>query len=373
VTLRERILKVYRREMPDVVPYMLDLSHWFYHRFRQPWDLSAAYTEPESDLIGYHRRNGVGFYIANNAAFVTASYPPDVVARTEKMTVNGAPEIVWRLTTPLGTIERRRRWNEQTYSWGITQWGIQTEHDLKVFAYAMSHRTFAPDWENYRAWAECVGNCGVLYISTGYSAMGHLLHYWMGIEQTMYATVDWGDALREAVDSVNANLLEQVDLIATSPAEVVLMGDNFSSDVQPPHFFDTWSRDFYVEAIRRLHAAGKFVAVHIDGRLRGAIRMVREVGADCGDAITPSPIGDLTPLECREEAGPDFILSGGVAPCLWLPETPIETFKAKVIEWLELRRRSPALIANAGDQVPPGAEEARIHLMRDLVERYGRY
>ena len=32
MTLRERILAVYRGETPDVVPYMLDLSHWFYHK-----------------------------------------------------------------------------------------------------------------------------------------------------------------------------------------------------------------------------------------------------------------------------------------------------------------------------------------------------
>ena len=48
-------------------------------------------------------------------------------------------------------------------------------------------------------------------------------------------------------------------------------------------------------------------------------------------------------------------------------------FVAKIREWLALRRRSPRLIANAGDQVPPGAAEERIALMRDLVEEEGRY
>ena len=37
------------------------------------------------------------------------------------------------------------------------------------------------------------------------------------------------------------------------------------------------------------------------------------------------------------------------------------------MRWLELKRHSPDLIANAGDQVPPGAVEDRIHIMRDLV------
>jgi uroporphyrinogen-III decarboxylase len=151
------------------------------------------------------------------------------------------------------------------------------------------------------------------------------------------------------------------------------MGDNFSSDLQPPRFFARWSRPYYAEAIRRLHGAGKCVAVHIDGRLRGAIGMIRDAGADCGDAITPAPMGDLTPEQCREEAGPHFILSGGVPPTLWLPEAPVAAFKQSVLDWLALKKRSPRLIANAGDQVPPHAAEERIEIMRELVEQHGRY
>ncbi len=115
------------------------------------------------------------------------------------------------------------------------------------------------------------------------------------------------------------------------------------------------------------------MAVHIDGKLRGAIGMIRDAGADCGDAITPAPMGDLSPLECREEGGPGFILSGGVPPTLWLPEVPREAFEKSVLEWLELKRYGPRLIANAGDQVPPHAAEDRIEIMRELVEKHGRY
>ena len=32
MTPRERILAVYRGKRPDAVPFMLDLSHWFYSR-----------------------------------------------------------------------------------------------------------------------------------------------------------------------------------------------------------------------------------------------------------------------------------------------------------------------------------------------------
>ena len=373
MTPRERILAVYAGETPDVVPFMLDLSHWFYWKHHLPWDLSAAYTEPEYALIDFHRKVGAGFYVPNMGAMYGASFPDDVGATTEKVDAGGVPEIVWRLETGSGTIERRRKWEDSTYAWGISQWGIRTPEELQVFGEAMAHRTYSSDWVQWKAWDEYVGDDGVVYLSAGYSAMGHLLNYWMGVEQVMYASFDYPDLLLEVVEAVNANNLELIDLLCASPAEVVIMGDNFSSDIQPPRFFETWSKPYYAEAIRRLQVAGKKVAVHIDGKLQGALGMFQQIGADCADAVTPMPLGDLTPEQCRREAGPEMILSGGVSPELWLPHSSREAFEAKTKEWLELKRVSPRLIANAGDQVPPGADEERIAVMRDLVEEYGRY
>jgi len=371
MTLRDRILAVYRGATPDVVPCMLDLSHWFYHKHHLPWDLSRSYEQPEHELINYHKRMGVGFYLPNLAAFLDVSYADDVRPTVTK-TADGR-EINWVYETPLGVIRRTRRWEEQTYSWGIPEWGIKTEHDLNVLGYALGSRRYAPRWDQYLRWVEAVGDGGVVYVVFAYSGMGHLLNSWMGIERTIYATVEWTRTLRKVVDQINANNLQAVDLLAQSPAEVILVGDNFSSDIQPPHFFEVWSRAYYAEAIRRLHGAGKQVAVHVDGRLRGLLKTFRELGADCIDAVTPAPMGDLTPEACRDEAGSMLILSGGVPPNLWLPGTEVGAFRQAVRRWLDLRKRSPRLIANASDQVPPGAEEDRIRLMQDLVERWGSF
>ena len=102
------------------------------------------------------------------------------------------------------------------------------------------------------------------------------------------------------------------------------------------------------------------------------VGMIRDAGADCADAVTPTPMGDLPPVQCRREAGDGFILSGGVSPNLWLPEVDVETFTRAVLDWIDLKNQGPRLIANAGDQVPPGADEERIAIMRDLVEEHGR-
>ena len=69
----------------------------------------------------------------------------------------------------------------------------------------------------------------------------------------------------------------------------------------------------------------------------------------------------------------DLILSGGIPNELWYSYSPLSQFENAVKEWLALKEVSPALIAAAGDQVPPGAEESRILRMTELVEEYGYY
>ncbi|MBN2291213.1 MAG: hypothetical protein JXM70_02235 [Pirellulales bacterium] len=369
MTPKQRIEAVYRGCTPDQVPFMLDLSHWFYHKNRLPWDLSRSYDKPEYELIDYHKRQGVGFYMPNLGSFYTVSDPEDVVTTVTKS--EDGRTITWSHQTPGGTIRRSRVWEEATYAWGVSEWGVKSEEDLKILADALERRTFSPLWDRYEDWVDAVGDMGVVYVGIGYSGMGQLLNYWLGVEGVMYAAMDWPETMRDTVDRINASNLNCIDMLVDSPVEFVVMGDNFSSDVQPPHFFKQWSADYYREAIRRLHKAGKFVAVHIDGKLKGALQMIRDVGADCADAVTPRPMGDLSPQQCRNEAGDEFILSGGVSPNLWLPDSDLELFKQAALEWIALKDRGPRLIANAGDQVPPLADEDRIAIYRDLVDEHG--
>lgn len=371
---RERMLAVYRGETPDRVPFFLDLSHWFYHRHGLLFDLSVVGNlEVERLLFQYHREMGVGYYVANLSSFYEVIFPPDVLATTAKKVTPAGPELVWRIETPIGSIERRRRWEETSYSWCVTQWGIRSADDLRVLAYAYRQRRFEPAWERYAPWVEELGDLGVVYMPTGYSAMGHLLSLWMGIENTIFATIDMPGVLHEVVDAINDNQLACVDMVCQSPADVIFMGDNFSGDVQPPYFFKEWSEPYYKEAIRRISEAGKFSAVHIDGNLRGILKAFAGIGASCADAVTPAPMFDLTPEQCRQEAGPHMVLSGGVPPNVWIKEASDEAFRQAVLRWLEIRKLSPRLVAAAGDQVPPGTPEYRIEMMRELVETHGRF
>jgi hypothetical protein len=236
MTMRDQILAVYREQTPDVVPCMLDLSHWFYHRNKMPWDLSRTYDKPEHELIDYHRSKGIGFYLPNLASFFTTTYRPDIKVETLKEETNGKQRITWKYITPLGAIERSRVWDETTYSWHIENWGVKTERDLRVLGYALSNRKFAPVRGQHEAWQSYVGDIGVVYIVAGYSGMGQLLNYWMGIEGTMYAVADWPATVREVVDKINASNLALIDVLAGSPAEIICMAIIFQAISSRPAF-----------------------------------------------------------------------------------------------------------------------------------------
>ena len=317
---------------------------------------------------------GAAFYCPQQTHFWNVEFANDVKSSAVTNIVNGVPEIVWRFDTPIGSIERIRVWEQGSYSWAIKKWGVEDEKDLEVLAYAMSSRRYTAIPQNYEDWANYIGEDGLVYLNSGYSAMGYLMNYWMGVENTIYASYDFEDVLDECMQKINNNVLEQVEMMASEfSAPVIIMGDNFSSDVQSPPFFSRWSKDFYAKAYEIIHKHGKKVAVHVDGKLKGAIKMMKDIGADCIDAVTPGSVGGCTAAEARAEAGSDLILSGGIPNELWYSYSPLSQFEDAVKEWLALKDISPALIAAAGDQVPPGAEESRILRMTELVEEYGYY
>lgn len=206
----------------------------------------------------------------------------------------------------------------------------------------------------------------------GYTGLGSLISYYMGVENTIFAAYDEPELLHEYVDVFNAKMLEMVDLYCEGPAPHMIFTDNLSSDVQSPELFREYSFDHYRELAARLHAAGKTVSAHVDGRMNRILPVVAEAGIDVADACTPKPTGDLTPAEVRRQAG-NMVIMGGVSPRMWLPETGEKEFVAHVREWLDQRKVSPRIVQSAGDQVPPGTKLQRIKLMREIVEEYGGY
>lgn len=364
----ERVRAVYRRETPDQVPLLLDLSHWYKRNMNTGFNL-AGYTQVEQGLVDLHRQVGAVAYVEMGGFYSLAPDDPEV--RLETRTENGV--FSTRITTPVGALYEERVFNPDSYSYGIRKHLLDSTADFPVVEFLMARLRCTPRWERFHAWKAALGDLAFPYAQLPYSGSGYLIARNLGVEKTVFAALDEPDRVRRLVDAVNAANLRILDAIIEGPFETLIVSDNYDSNVQTKDFFDRYVRDYYTEVARRLHAEGKYLAVHVDGESRGVLGWLAECGVDCADALTPAPMFSRTPVQMRAEAGPDLILSGGIPATLFGPGVADAAFEDCVRRWLDTRLASPRLLMAAGDQVPIEAPFHRIARLPELVARHGRF
>jgi uroporphyrinogen decarboxylase len=367
MTERERLLKVLKGETPDRVPWFADLGHWYRAESGGQWDLFNV-NNCTKEMIELHREVKAGWYI--EAGSLHEEHYGEGVSRERKISGDRAIE---RFNTSKGELHMERKWNNVSFSWDITKLMVENLNDLKVLLYAIEQREFIPKYENWEVMERTGGDVGLGFPSLGYTGLGSLISYYMGVCNTIYALYDESEVIRNYIMTYNKKHLELVDLYCKSPAPHIFFTDNLSGDVQSPDLFKDYSFAHYKEIAERLHKVGKTVSTHIDGKLNRIISVVAKTGIDVADACTPAPTGDLTALEIRKQAGNHIILMGGISPVKWLPVTGEKEFISHVREWLDLRKTCSRLVLSAGDQVPPGTDLKRIKMVYDIAEEYGRY
>lgn len=364
----ERVRAVFHGQKPDQVPLMLDLSHWYKKNYSVPFNL-AGFSAVEEGLVGLHKAIGAVAYCEMGGFYSLVSTDPEV--RLQSTTEDGVFSTT--VTTPLGSLHEERVFNPASYSYGIRKHLLESTDDFPVIEYLMARLECQPRWERFHAWREALGDLAYPYAQLPYSGSGYLMARNMRVEDAVFAVYDEPERVASLVASINACNLRVLDAIIDGPFETLIISDNYDSTVQTREFFNTYVRDYYTTVAARLHAAGKYLAVHVDGESRGALSWLADCGVDCADALTPSPMFALSPSRMREEAGPDLILSGGIPATIFGPTGSDVEFVDCVRRWLDTRMESPRLIMAAGDQVPPDASLHRIGMLPELVDRYGRY
>ena len=90
----------------------------------------------------------------------------------------------------------------------------------------------------------------------------------------------------------------------SSPSPITLCGDNIDSVLASPRLFREYILPVYHQMADALHAHGKLLAVHMDGRLRALKDLIAESPVDIVEAFHPPPLGDL-PIGEALAAWPD--------------------------------------------------------------------
>ena len=159
-----------------------------------------------------------------------------------------------------------------------------------------------------------------------------------------------------------------------SPAEVLMIPENLSSEMVGPDFFEMYMRAYQEEWTSKIREAGKYSFIHIDGTLAGLLKQEASVGFSVLEALTPHPVGDLKFEDLAEFAGEsDSILWGGIPGAYFTDNVAEEEFERHVKHVLSIMIQEPRYVLGVADQVPPDGLEHRVKRVGELVQEFGKY
>ncbi len=366
MTPRENVLAVLRRQPADRVPWFGDLDYWataLVRRGERPADFKE-----NADYLAWHRELGVGFYLQGWFPMRLSVVGGSLEDREDDV----ARERVIR--TPRGTLRERWEWSAQTFSWAPVERLVKTIEDLRVYRWVAEHADWEADYAHAARRGPQIGGQGVLLGYLHHSPLMQMVALDAGIEFVAAADAD-EPSLLDAALAAWAGSLEPAQRIAiASPAEVLMISDNLSSEVVGTRLFERYLRPYYTAWTPRIREAGKLSCLHLDGTLRGLLRQVSECGFTFIEAMTPAPVGDV-PVSAWPSfrGGSEVVYWGGVPGAYFSPVTGEAEFERHVREVLGVMRADRAMVLGVADQVPPDALEHRVRRVAEMVEEHGRY
>ncbi len=270
--------------------------------------------------------------------------------------------------TPIGTIFTVLRKTPNSPSLIREKRWIETPEDMEISAWILDHSDWAWDHERYNSiqleWGDlCAPNMYLprvnvqnLYIDT------------MGVENAVYALMEWGDVVDDYFRALHENHLRMIEVINSSPVDLVCFGDNLHCATLSPALFEKYVLPAYLDRCRKLHQSGKFVFSHWDGDTKMLLPFARTCGLDGIEAITPKPQGDVTLEEVKEALGNQVFLIDGIPAILFDPgfsEQELAECTGKVI-----RLFAPNLILGISDEIASTGDIERIRLVGKIVDDY---
>lgn len=366
MTERERLLTLLAGGTPDRVPWFGDLDYWatsLIGHGLKPEDFKSS-----DEYIAWHRDLGVGFYLQGYFPFKTIIENCRVSEWTE------GPARRRKIETPHGALTETWTWLPDSFAEAPTERLIKSPADLRAYRHLFENARYEPDNDFAELRRRQVGGAGVVLCYLPKSPFMQLVALDAGITAVTEIFADDPGQLAETLAAVRCAHDGAARLALESPAEVLMIPENLSSEVVGPRFYELFMRDYHETWAGRIRAAGKFSCIHLDGTLRGLLRQVTNAGFTFIEAMTPAPVGDLEVERWADWCGKQSTVLWGGLPGVYFTDKVSDTeFERHVRSVLRVMASRPRYVLGVADQVPPDGLEDRVRRVRDLVEAYGHY
>jgi hypothetical protein len=228
----------------------------------------------------------------------------------QRAVVAGAPVVRRTFTTPVGSVYEDERREPGTGQWramrswiGNQPWTterlIKSPDDYTVVKYIVEHTEYVADYFPIEQAVDWLGDDGVVVDMLPHSPMQMLMIHWVGSEggRIFYHLADHPELVEDLARAVSKSREPLYEIAARSPAPVAFCGDNIDGVLVNPKLFQKYFMPEYEKQAKVLHAHGKLMSVHMDGRLDVLKHLIGRTPIDIVEALHPPPMGDLPVAE----------------------------------------------------------------------------
>ena len=367
MTVSELLLSVLNEKTPFGIPWFADLSY-YYSSLERKGCLEQKY-KGEAGYLQFYKDQKAGICFYCTPPF-SVSYKAGIECREKK----SGDDILIEYVTPLGTVTQVSTYYPQTYTHVITKHFVENFSDLLIMKTIFENTTYHENHAEYARvrnfWHDAGEAVAIPPISV--SPFQKLLARWAGVEKTIDLMCDHEDDFDGILSDIDQSQDPVFSIIADSQARVVEFAENLSSDITGTSLYEKYNSACYKKNIRTLHAAGKFVSIHIDGCLKGCLPLLEKDGFDIAEAVTPAPVGDVQAKDLRTLAGEKIVLWGGLPGALFSDQYSDEFFMDYLQDILNTFRQDGRFVLGVADQVPPDCKEGRVLLVGEYVRAFNK-
>ncbi len=369
MTNRERLLAILEGKHPDRIPWIPRMDIW-YRAQKIRGTLPARFDGMSLREMEQALRLGTP---ARQGSVHRVEYKNmEVVVREERL--NTITEYI----TPRGTLRAKKSQSQYEVDSGIVEklpveFPLKKAEDYDVWAYVVENMSFVPTYNEYEAYDREIGDDGLPMVAAGDCPF----HYWLkdlaGYQQGFLHLADFPDRVERLLDLLAEKDRELWDVVAGSPARLILHGLHLSTQFTPPTYFDKYITPYYQEFSRLLHDHGKSLAMHADNDTSAILKNIQEAGFDMVECFVCAPMAKVTVEAARAAWGTSMIIWGGI-PASILEETyPEEQFEAYLADLFRAIAPGDAFILGVSDNVMTNSMLSRIERITEMVESHGDY
>jgi len=308
---------------------------------------------------------GLGLTVAVNAYRTTT---PNVSCE-EKVAGN---YLYRTFHTPVGDVSEKLRINLPKGTGG--QWKVEKMikglEDYEVAKSIVEDTVYEPDYGDFSRVEQELGGDGVFFAWGDYTPLMKIIVGLMGFERFAVELYRHRDELEELIEAIDGKEEEMYRIVADSPAEIIKVGDNIDGALIDPKLFETYCLPYYQKYSKILHAKGKIVMSHMDGRLRCLKDLIGETELDMIEAFTPPPNGDLPVPEARAAWGEKLAIWINVPEAIFYYE-PAQ-MKKYILDLLRDTASEGGFLLGITEDPPTSRFEVGLEIITATIQKYGK-